>query len=53
MTKAELKAELIARLKRCDEVLTDYEEGTDEHTYGEGRRSGLILALQYVEHLDE
>lgn len=53
MTKKELQAELISWIKRCDEVMNDYDECTDEWTYGEGRKSGLKLALQLVEHLDE
>lgn len=53
MTKEELQKELIERIKRCDEVMKDYPEGTDERTYGEGRKSGLKTALQFVEHLEE
>lgn len=53
MTKKELQAELIRRIKNCDEVMNDYDECTDEQTYGEGRKSGLKLALQLIEHLDE
>ena len=53
MTKEELQKELIERIKRCDELMQDYPEGTDERTYGEGRKSGLKTALQFVEHLEE
>lgn len=53
MTKKELQSELIRRIKNCDEVMNDYDECTDERTYGEGRKSGLKLALQLIEHLDE
>lgn len=53
MTKKELQAELISWIKYCDKVMNDYDECSDERTYGEGRKSGLKLALQLVEHLDE
>ena len=53
MTKAELKAELIARLNWCEVIMQNCEECTDERIYGEGRKSGLKLALQLLEHLRE
>lgn len=63
MTKKELQEELIRRIKCCDEALNEYAEYADhnevsndflkEWSYDEGRRSGLLLALQLFAHLDE
>lgn len=66
MTKKELQVELIGRTKRCDEVLQEcyekvlsdkYDEVSDDFlkgcSYIEGRKNGLKLALELLEHLDE
>ena len=53
MTKKEIQAELIQRIKHCDKILFDSNESSYEQTFAEGRYSGLKLALQLVEHLDE
>ena len=53
MTKKEVQEELIRWLKSCDEVQGRYTEDCDEWIFGEGRKSGLKLALQLVEHLEE
>lgn len=63
MTKKELQAELIRRLKSCDDVLNSYAEYAEhnkisndflrEWSYAEGRKNALKSALHLVEHLDE
>ncbi len=53
MLKKELQAELIRQLKSCDEILEHDIENSCEQTFAVGRRSGLVLALQLVERLED
>ncbi len=53
MTKKELQAELIRRLKSCDEWQEQNSDVDKAWAFIEGRKSGLTHALQLVEHLDE
>lgn len=53
MTKKELQAELIRRIKKNEEIIEKCNNYKDQRKYSEGRKSGLIYALQLIEHLEE
>ena len=53
MTKKELQEELIHRIKQNEEKIEKCNNYKDQRKYSEGRKSGLIYALQLLEYLDE
>ena len=53
MTKKELQAAIVSEIKHCDKVLDHNKKSYEDWVYVLGQQSGLKLALQLVEYLEE